>query len=317
VYWRLLADSYPDEAIAYEGMRWVYRALGRVREMAAASRHAYELDRSMRIWYLNDRMEYALERRDSSDVFRAVSELIPANYLVLRARYLWALSNGRTPPPSLADTLRASDAQYVNLLHHRWEQAAAQMLTMRDAPMQYFPRALLAQARMEAELNPGSGRAAALLYALSSWIEDADISPPAYARLCERGAELAVRLDDRAALDRLRAVLEKQDNGRNLRSYVYARVTMDAAAAYLAGDYKRAAVLAERAQEGVFYARSLSTIALLHADAVARAYGWERARPLYNRIISLDAIHDGDLESHALMRHLAQFRLAHQSVNGT
>lgn len=318
VYWKLLADSYPDEALAFEGMRWVYRALARTREMAGASRRGYELDPGLRVSYLSDRIEYALARRDSADLFAATREILPTLPGVLpRIRYLWAISNGRTPSAGLGDSVSGLDAQYVNLLHHRWNKAAQHMIELREAPLQYFPRALLAQARMEAELNPGSERANALLYAVSGWIENADISPPAYARLCERAAEAAVRLNDRPALERLRIIIDKHDQGRNLRSYAYARLTIDAAAAYLAGDYVRAAALAERAQGAVFYARSVATVALLHADAVARAYGFDRARPLYNRIIATDQIRDGDLETHALIRHLAQYRLARQANAGT
>ena len=83
--------------------------------------------------------------------------------------------------------------------------------------VQYLPRALLAQAR--GELTVGSPLVARrLAREVLSWIEHADLSAPAYARLAERTADIAARVGDRECLAGLRQLIARVDSGRALPS---------------------------------------------------------------------------------------------------
>ena len=318
VYWRLLADSYPDEPLAYEGMRWVHRALGEVKQMAAASRLAYRYDPNMRAPYLTDRMEERLAAHDTGAAFAAARELVPLfRSQPARAEFLWRLRIAETPPLELANRVPKADQQYVLLLYHRIEQADTIAQALRDASLQYYPRALLAQARVEFECAPGSTRPAAYLAELITWIENADLSPPAYARLAERAAELAAQMRDQQSLRRLRRLIDAKDNGRQLRSYRIVLATIRAAEAYADGEYREAARLAADVPRDMFYARSVATVVMLQADALRRSGDMDDARRLYHEILRRDEFLDGDPETLGLIRHLVAHRLEAQEAEGT
>ncbi|HEY0671518.1 MAG TPA: BTAD domain-containing putative transcriptional regulator [Longimicrobiales bacterium] len=306
VYWKLLVDSYPDEPLAYEGMRWVYRALGRTREMAQASERGFRFEATQERNYYYDRMTDRLENGDSAGALEAATrldKLAPARVL-----FLWQTRGAKLPAPSLGPTLPASDRQLFELLYHRFDNAAVFMDSLRHASLQFYPRALLAQGLMESEFGrPQSAQAR--LTEVVAWIEGADLSPPAYARLAERAAALAAQLGDRETLHRLRAIIDRHDRGRGLRSYRFARNTIAAADAFARRDYRRAALAGERGQSEMFYARSLATVLLLRADALRSAGQPNEARRIYQRLVQQRDFTDGDPETRLVIAHIAANRL--------
>lgn len=307
VYWKLLMDSYPDEPLGYEGMRWAYRALAHTTQMAAASERAYRYDPTQRRTYFYDRMMERLQAGDSVGAMTAapqVNETAPGQVLLY-----WHVFNGRKPPLS---GLNSVDRHYALLMHHRLDDAALSLDTLRSASLQFYPRALLAQARMEAEFGR-EVQARERLAEVVGWIEQADLSPPAYARLCERAAELAAHLKDYSVLQRLHAIINRHDRGRSLRSYQLARATLSAAEAFARGNYRRAIAETEKTSTDMFYARSVATVLLLRADALARAGDLNAARRIYQRLAQSLTLKDGDIEARALIADIARIRLGSRS----
>ncbi len=303
VYWKLLVDSYPDEPLAYEGIRWAYRALGRTREMADASEQGSRHEPAQQRTYYYDRMTERLEAGDSAGALAAARQLSATD----RFRFLWQARSGGVPSFELAPALGASDRQLLDLLHHQLGQAAFFLDSMRSGPQQNYPRALLAQALMEAELGrPAQARVR--LYELMDWIEAADLSPPAYARLSERAAASAAHLRDRAALARLRSIIAGQDAGRGMRSYRFAQRTVEAADAFARRDYRAAADAIEASDSAMFYGRSIATVLLLRADALVAAGDAGEARRVYERLMQ-ERVTDGDPETRLLIAHIAAHRL--------
>ena len=310
VYWKLLVSSYPDEPLAYEGMRWAYRALGNIAEMAEASQRGAEYDGAQRLNHLWDRSTERIEAGDSAGAVRFADYEyeVGKGTPVARTQFLWQLRRGLTPGEGLQD-LGAADAQYVHLLHHRFGNGRAALDSLRSASLQFYPRAILAQARMEWEfLRSDSSRQ--LLAEVVGWIENADLSPPAYARLSERAAELAAQMGDQQAIARLRAVIDRQDGGRGLRSYRIARHTINTAAAFAQGDFQRAAQLSARDDLEMYYARSIVTALFLRAEALDRAGRRTEANQLFLRIARQEDLTDLDIETRALFAHIARRKLA-------
>jgi hypothetical protein len=306
VYWKLLVDSYPDEPLAYEGMRWAYRALGRTREMAEASERGFRYESTQERTYHFDRFTERFQAGDSAGAWAAAVRL--DSIAPDRFRFSWQVSEGRMPDPSLAASLSANDRQLFELLYHRFDRAEIFLDSLRFASMQHYPRGLLLQARMEAEFGNRADARAHLSEAVA-WVEAADLSPPAYARLAERGAEVAVRLGDREALQRLRAVIDRHDRGRNLRSYQFARGTFSAADAFIRGDYASSSTLGAQNDTAMFYGRSIVTVLLLRADALAAAGQPAQARRIYQTLVQPHGIADGDWEIRPLIMHIALHRL--------
>ncbi|HEX6134257.1 MAG TPA: BTAD domain-containing putative transcriptional regulator [Longimicrobiales bacterium] len=305
VYWKLLADSYPDEPLAYEGLRWAYRALGRTREMAEASARGARYDGAQRRNAYYDRLTLSLQSGDSAGAMEASLHLEnPQGGLLL-----WLLGRNRLPPPALLRSVPPNSRHAALLIAHRFDEAAVQLDSMRSASLQWYPRALLAQARMEWAFAP-SARARACLARVLTWIENADLSPPAYARLAERTAELAARMNDRDALRRLRNLIDQQDRGRDLRSYRIARSTLDAADAFMRGDFATAAQASIQYRDSMFYARSNATVLLLHADALAAGGRRADARRILQQLAEQRVSPDGDMEILPLIAHIAAARLA-------
>ena len=310
VYWNLLVNSYPDEPLGYEGLRWAYRALGRIPEMAAASERGAQYDGTQRLNHLWDRAVERIEAGDSAGAmkFASYETDVPRNTPRQRTQFLWQLRYDLPPGAGLTEPLSAADAQVAQLITHRFQDARISLDSLRDASLQFYPRALLAQARAEWEFTRAD-TAQQLLDEVVGWIESADLSAPAYARLVERGAELAAQLGDRAALDRLSAVIDRQDRGRALRSYRIARYTLQTADAYIRGDYAAAVRASSQDRLELFYARSIATVLLLRADALARSGRVREARELFQQIAAQDGFTDLDVETRALIADIAAHKL--------
>ena len=310
VYWKLLVSSYPDEPLAYEGMRWAYRALGNIPEMAEASQRGAQYDGAQRLNHLWDRSTERIEAGDSAGAVRFADYEyeVGKGTPVARTQFLWQLRRGLPPGQGLQE-LGASDAQYAHLLEHRFDLARTKLDSLRSASLQYYPRALLAQSRMEWEfMRSDSSRQ--MLTEVVEWIDNADLSPPAYARLSERAAELAAQMGDQQAIARLRSIIDRQDGGRGLRSYRIARHTINAAAAFAQGDFQRAAQLSARDHLEMYYARSIVTALFLRAEALDRAGRRTEANQLYQRIARQEDLTDLDIETRALFAHIARRKLS-------
>jgi DNA-binding SARP family transcriptional activator len=303
VYWKLLADSYPDEPLAYEGMRWAYRALNRMKPMADASGRGASYDGAQKLNAFYDR---ALERLEAGDSAAGVAAMASIN-AAARGVYLWHIIQNRVPPDTIDRRIPMADRHVVALLRRDFGRAASLMDSLRNSSLQYYPRALLAQARMEWEFTR-SPSARRLLDEMITWMENADLSAPAYARLAERAAESAIQMRDRTALHRLRMIIDQHDRGRNLRSYRFARRTIEAADAYIRGDYEVAIRESGRSPTAMFYARSLATTMLMRAHLLQAGGQAAEAQRLY-RDVATQRFKDGDIETRALMAHIAQARL--------
>ena len=309
VYWKLLVSSYPDEPLAYEGLRWAYRALGRIPEMAEASERGAQYDGAQRLNSLWDRSTERIEAGDSAGAIRSANfeYQVGKGTPVARTQFLWQLRRGLPPGHGLAD-LGAADAQYMHLLQREFDAARGKLDTLRSASLQFYPRALLAQARMEWEFTRAD-TARAMLGELLTWIETADLSPPAYARLSEKVAETAAVMGDLESLARVRALIERQDRGRKLRSYRIAWHTLETAEAFARGDYQAAAAYSLRDDLQMYYARSIATALLLRAEALDRAGRTTEANELYQRLVRQQHMVDLDIETRALVASIAQHRL--------
>ena len=166
--------------------------------------------------------------------------------------------------------------------------------------LQYLPRALLAQAR--GELMVGSPAAAQRLAREAlSWIERADLSAPAYARLAERTADIAARTGDQQCLTALRQLIAKSDSGRALPSLHLASLALEAFSSFARGDMRQAATKAARAREGMFFGMPTSTLLTLEADARAALGEQSAADTLYALVMERPGPPDGDLEAKVLM----------------
>lgn len=179
-----------------------------------------------------------------------------------------------------------------------------------DPQVQYLPRALLLQAR--AEVTEGSrARAAALAREALAWVRDADLSPPAFARLAERIADVSARASDTATVGATRRFIIAQDGGRNLRSYVIALSTIDACDAFVRGDMRSVVSHIERTRGQMFYGRPVSITLALEADALAALGERRRADSVYDMLANPKAsIVDGDNETFEAVRRAAALVLA-------
>lgn len=309
-YWKVLARSYPDEALAYEGMRWVYRALGERDSMVTAAENAYERDPALREAYTRDKTVVLLMGRDSTAGFDFAAR---AGLLKL-AQMTWAIAREEWPT-ALAQLAPNEHGMrhFLLLAMGRVAEARNELNQVRLQDLvQYPPRALLLQARVEVAVPEMRVNARRLTEEAQRWLEAADLSPPAYARLAERIADVAARNGDIATIQRLRRFIHSQDNGRELRSYRMALASIAAAEAFARGDMVVAADLAARARPGMFYGRSVGTVMMLEADARAAAGQRALADSLYREIINGDFV-DGDHETLAILRRFARVALARPS----
>jgi DNA-binding SARP family transcriptional activator len=312
-YWQVLAKSYPDEPLAYDGMRWVYRALGELALAAAASESAAVRDSTFFRTYVSDRIFALVTAGDSAGAMefaRSVRDRLP--HAEVDARYGWAFFR-----QDFEAALAAAGTPYLRhmllVVLGRLAEARAELEYLRGAPAQNTPRALILQGRAELGFEGSPGRARDLAREAMAWLERADLSPPAYARLAERIADLAARAGDLATVQRARRLVLRKDAGRDFRSYRYARLMIDACEAYARNAMELAARLAREARREMFYGRSLATVVMLEADARAALGQYVQADSLYRFIVGTP-VFDGDHETHALLRRLARTALDHGAI---
>jgi len=312
-YWKLLARSYPDEALAYEGMRWVYRALGERDAMVTAAENAYERDPTLREAYVQDKTINLLSRGDSAAGF----EFAARAGLLKLARTTWAIEreDWSTALAQLAPDEHGV-RHFVLLAMGRVAEARNELSQVRlQGFVQYPPRALLLQARVEVAVPALRANARRFTREAQRWVEAADLSPPAYARLSERIADVAARDGDIATIQRVRRFIRSRDSGRELRSYRMALASIAAAEAFARGDMVAAADLATRARPGMFYGRSVGTVMMLEADARAAAGEHAHADSLYRAIVKGNFV-DGDHETLAILRRFARAALRRSGDSG-
>ena len=311
--WQLLAASYPDEPLAYEGMRWVYRARDELLPMAAAAESAFHRDSTSFPAYVEGRLSVLVHANDSAATFtfaRSVGHLTP--WAEREARFGHAI--GRGDLSAALVTLGGSDAlrrQVVLLATGDLAAGARELERVRRAPRaQDVPRALLLQAR--AELGPGGSpqRARAIAREAVAWLTAADLSPPAYARLAERAGDVSARLSDTSSIAILRTILLAKDAGRGLPTYRRALGTLDACGAFARGDMRHAASLVARARTGMFHGRPVSALLMLEADAWAALGERDHAARLYRDVLTPGAYADGDAELTLVLRPFARRALA-------
>jgi hypothetical protein len=185
-----------------------------------------------------------------------------------------------------------------------------------DPQVQYLPRALLLQARAEATQGSGK-RAAALSREALDWLQQSDLSPPAYARLAERIADAAARAEDPATIAAVRRFIVARDSGRGLRSYTLATRTIDACAAFARGDMRTALSLLDRRRDSMFYGRAVSITMQLEADALAASGERQRADSIFRVLADPPPlIVDGDNETFEVVRRAATQILAAERADG-
>jgi hypothetical protein len=176
-----------------------------------------------------------------------------------------------------------------------------------DDRAQIGPNAVLNQGW--AELHLRGDRAAAARYARQAleWTRPRDLSPPAIGRLCERIGDLAARAGDESTVRRCITLVRSRDAGRSLPTYVLALRTLEAALAYSRTQYADAARLANAARHGVYFSRSLATIAQLEADAL-RASGRRERGDSLAQLVATHRIVDGHFETWAMLQAVTRVR---------
>lgn len=308
VYWQMVADAWPGDVHAYEGRSWALRALGRHEEAAAAADTAMSLDPGALLPNMTNAMYSWLSVGDTTsalDVANRLATRYPE--ALIEARFYTAMY--RNPAEALAW------ADSAALPHtRRWRRHQAQVATgdvagaratldslRSDDFMAIVPNAHVHQGWLE--LVRGAGPAAAARHAREAleWTRARDASPPGVARLAERIADLAARAGDESLVRATIALVRERDRGRSLRTYEMARKTLDAALAYVRGDFAEAARRAEEARHGIYFSRSLATVVQLEADA-RRAAGQLGAADSLARLVSTHQIVDGHFEAWLILR---------------
>jgi DNA-binding SARP family transcriptional activator/tetratricopeptide (TPR) repeat protein len=320
-YWQRLIAQFPQEALGYEGMSWAYRATNRYAEAAAAADTALQLDSLALLPSATNRLYALLDGGDTTTALAFAQRMrakLPfldthARFQVrLRAREWRAayevVKPNRPPTSSYGHSMR-----HVALLAQgKFDESSREMRIIQDSfpRRQVTPRALLLQAWAELERGGSRARAGQTARSVLAWIEAADLSAPAIARLTERVAELGARAGDRSVIEASRRLLERRDAGRQLRSYQLATYTVRAADALASGDARSAAHLAEVARLGAFHGRSMSLLALLEADARVAIGDTAVARQLYTALLTPDAFAGDDVETWAAVQPISERRLA-------
>ncbi|HEU5186735.1 MAG TPA: BTAD domain-containing putative transcriptional regulator [Gemmatimonadaceae bacterium] len=311
-YWRLLRAAYPDETLAYEGLSWAFRALAQPESAAVAAEAALRIDETAIVPNLRNRVISLIELGDTAMALalaragghRTTGMLREARFL---ATALYGAGAGAALAEQSGDSLPSYFRQTALLAMGSFADASRLMedaVTLRRA--QEPPRVLIAQARAELGAGLPSEHARSLSSRALEWLERADLSAPAYARLAERIAEAAARIGDTAMIARARRLLVANDAGRDLPSYRHSLMAVDAAAAFARGDMPRAASLAERAREWPIFARSIFTLVLLEADARRAMGDHARADSLYRGLLTPVPFGDGDIQTLISMRFLAE-----------
>jgi DNA-binding SARP family transcriptional activator len=321
-YWIELARIHPEEPLAFEGRSWSYRALGRHAEMSAAADSALQLDSSA-VWpnvsHLLSGMAGDTTRQLA--MARRLERLVPGieaearfGVMLRRGDFVSALArfDSINPPGTTSSADFVSPRRQPLLLAlGRLDEARAEMKTaLRGNLAQAAPRVLIAQAR--ADLTAGGPPTASSAMAVQAvdWVEHADLSPPAIARLLERAAEVGARAGDLALIGHIRALLLAHDRGRGLRSYRLALAATEACEAWARGDFVAAAAGARRARAETYFGRSLWTWLMLEADARHLAGERATADSLYRVVLDGHLPGDADGEVWIMVRPAAVKALA-------
>ena len=315
-YWQLVHDASPGDVLAYEGRTWALRALGRHEEAAASADTAMDLDPGAILPNTNNAMYSWFSVGDTASalaVGRRVATRFPE--ALTEANYYTALYRDPNIARQWAESTRHAESRH-------WRQHLADVATgnimagratldsvLADDRVQFPPNAILNQGWLELAIGGDSGRTSASQHARAAleWTRRRDLSPPAIGRLSERIADLAARAGDEATVRATIALVRDRDRGRRLRTYVLAQRTLDAALAFARGHYADAARLANEARHGVYFSRSLSTIAQLEADAL-RASGDHSAGDSIARLVSTHQIVDGHFEVWLVLQSLTRKR---------
>ena len=322
-YWQLLRVSHADEALAYEGMSWTLRALGRYTEAAAAADSAILVDSSAVTPNVNNRLYALASQGDTAAALRFVRAL-PAWQTgpKLEARFLAALQRSDwVAARRFADSVEGDVAKTAptgnSYRHHivllaqgRVEEAARMVRRLRTptGSQQLLARHLILQGT--AELAAGRPASAALLgWEALGWVSRSDLSIPAIARLAERIAALGAWSGDRELVESARRLVLARDRGRGLRSYRLALESMAGCESLLRGDGSRAAEQLAAGLAENFFGRSASMLAVLRADALALRGDSAAARALYQQVVA-HQLPDTDFESWPVVTRLAAVRLA-------
>jgi DNA-binding SARP family transcriptional activator len=325
-YWKLLRATYPDEARAYEGMAWAYTALGQPRLADAAADTAFQLDSTVGIRGIRGHLGRLMASGDTAAAITYARSsgpgmLFGALYGLAFSQRDWnrilrLLDSARAYGLS---TARAGALRQVAFLARgdlaNGEKALNEVRA--DPEVQYLPRALLLQARAEAT-EGSKKRAASLSREALAWLQQADLSPPAYARLAERIADAAARANDVTTIAAVRHFIVAKDAGRGLRSYALALPTIAACEAFARGDMRTALAFIERTRGQMFYGRAVSLTMQLEADALAALGERQRADSVY-RVLSDPPllILDGDNETFQVVRRAAAQILAVERVRAS
>jgi DNA-binding SARP family transcriptional activator len=313
-YWDMLRDAAPSEPLGYEGRSWALRALGRYEEAAAAADSAMRLERDALAPNVNNTLYSLLSVADTTRALTFARGLSDRTTTPLAEAQFWtAISRGDARSArTIADAEKAWGRHYrrfhADLLARNRTAARASLDTVRSADRaQELPRVLLAQGWYDAEILGDRRSGAAYARETLEWVKKRDLSPPAVGRLSERIGDLAARVGDTALVADAIALVKQRDHGRSLPSYVLALRSLAAAAAYARRNPGEAARLAAEARNGVYFSRSMTTVALLQADALSAAGDRRGADSLY-RLIERQGIADGDFEVAYFLRGLANLR---------
>jgi len=305
-FWRELRAAYPEEPLGYEGAVWSDLAAGAYADAAAAADSALRLD-STAAPQVRNRMIALLALGDTAEALRLtrtagarwpyLEQQVRVTEYQMRSdwRGLEHTIDSLAPPivsgrpnPALAPTRQA-----LLIARGRLHDAASyENVVVTTMHAQYAIRAELYQSRAELALGGSRLRARALLEDAIARLDSTDLSPPATARLAELAAGVAAAAGDAAGLGALRRIVVARDAGRRLPSHTLALLTLDAADAFVRGDYARAVQWLDRTRRGGFYGRSGGTLVLLEADALARQGQHARADSLFRLTMTPGGVHD-------------------------
>jgi DNA-binding SARP family transcriptional activator len=322
-YWQLLHDASPGDVLAYEGRSWALRALGRHEEAAASADTAMTLDAGAMLPNITNAMYSWLAVGDTASAIAIAQRANPRYREALaEARYYAALFREPAAAIPWADSTRLDYARHWR--RHLAQVARGDLADARitldsviaDDRAQIAPNAMINQGWAALYLASDSVSATRLARQALAWMRPRDLSPPANGRLCERIADLAARAGDETTVRSCITLVHARDAGRSLSTYVLALRTLDATLAYARRQYAESARLAERARHGVYFSRSLATIALLEADAW-RAAG-ERARgDSLAKLVSTHRIVDGHFEAWAMLQAVSRLRDEKRAVTAS
>lgn len=323
-YYLQLRSAYPKEVLAYEGMAWTLRALGEHRAAAAAADTAYQLDPAAGVPAINNRLYALISVGDTAAALAVTGALAAraprphreARYLTALIRRDWpgALAVLDSTPQGLLaeDAARRRDYRRhaPTLALGRLEEARAMIpeLGRIVPPRQFVVRALILQAIAEGAAGDTAG-ARRLAWEAKAWVDRADLSAAALARLYERVAILGAWLRDERLVTSVREAVARVDAGRGLRSFELAQRSVAGARAALEGRLAEAARHLATSRQETFHGRSTSTLALFEADVAALAGDRARAAELY-RAVERFRIPDPDFETWPVLSALATRRLA-------